>query len=484
MFQRVVALAFLTACTAGETDVAPPQFNFYYPTAVKVSPSEKHLFVLSANSDLRYSTGTLATLDLDAVDALATTWLGGTNPGEGCTPTDRPQVIQCPTTDDNNAARGIILPRGTVKVGNFGVDIGVQRLFDGEQPTTKLRIFTTIRGDPSITWIDFDETDGEMDCGPVGDAYPRCSPEHRLTRLRGDANLPAIPPEPFYIYVDGDRENVLTPHLTSGAVTLADAPRQVGSTPLIHDVNQNFWAPVGALGLVGAVGIAARTPGTPDGLIYVSSRQEARVAVLRIASGQDQPVGLSCAASDCPAAYTCDPGDHLCHKTDGRPWKALSQVTSFFLDGIPGGGFGADARALAFSADGSRLYMVSRTPAALKVFDTTLDDTGEPRNALLGVMDICDQPATLELADFGRGPRIVIPCFGNGQVWTIDPIALTIESTEDVGRGPTSVSVSPSRKRIYVANYAEDTIGVIDATPGARTEARMVLRIGVPRPTE
>jgi DNA-binding beta-propeller fold protein YncE len=127
---------------------------------------------------------------------------------------------------------------------------------------------------------------------------------------------------------------------------------------------------------------------------------------------------------------------------------------------------------------------VSRTPSSLKVFDTSLDATGAPRNDLIGVMEICDQPATLELADFGRGPRVILPCFLTGQVWVIDPLTFTIESIEDVGRGPTSVSVSLSRKRIYVSNYAEDTLSVLDATPGARTEARMVLRIGTPRPTE
>jgi hypothetical protein len=130
------------------------------------------------------------------------------------------------------------------------------------------------------------------------------------------------------------------------------------------------------------------------------------------------------------------------------------------------------------------MYLVTRTPPALKVFDTSLDDTGAPRNDFLGIVEICDQPATLALADFGRGLKVIIPCFARGQVWVIDPATLRIEATEDVGKGPTAVAVSPSRKRIYVANYAEDTISVLDATPGARTEDRMVLRIGTPRPTE
>ena len=204
----------------------------------------------------------------------------------------------------------------------------------------------------------------------------------------------------------------------------------------------------------------------------------------RVAKSAANPVGVSCPDGSCPPAYDCHAEDSLCHKSDGRPWKTLTPVTAFFFDGISGSGYSGDARALAFSTDGNRLYLVSRTPSSLKVFDTSIDATGAPRNALIGVMEICDQPATLELADFGRGLRVVVPCFLTGQVWVVDPATLTIESVEDVGRGPTAVAVSLSRKRIYVANYAEDTLSVLDATPGARTEARMVLRIGTPRPTE
>ena len=474
---------FLAACTAGETDVAPPQYTFYYPSALKVSPSEQSLFVLSANSDLRYSSGTVTVLSLDAVEALTEAWLGSHTLPAGCTSlVDRPEIAQCPTADGDNPT-SVMVPNATVKLGNFGVDLGLQQLYRDNAPSGRLRIFATVRGDPSITWIDFDEAAGQVDCGSSG-TYTRCSPEHRLTRLRSDVNLQSIPPEPFYLYVDGDSESVFAAHLTTGAVTLADAPRQEGSVPMVHDINQSFWAPVGQLGLVGAVAVAARSPGNPNGLVYVSSRREARVTALRVAKSAANPVGVSCPDGSCPPAYDCHAEDSLCHKSDGRPWKTLTPVTAFFFDGISGSGYSGDARALAFSTDGNRLYLVSRTPSSLKVFDTSIDATGAPRNALIGVMEICDQPATLELADFGRGLRVVVPCFLTGQVWVVDPATLTIESVEDVGRGPTAVAVSLSRKRIYVANYAEDTLSVLDATPGARTEARMVLRIGTPRPTE
>jgi len=460
MFRRLAALVLVTACTATEGDVAPPEYLFYYPAGLTISPSEKSLFVLSANSDLRYSGGTMAVVDLDAVEVLTQLSLAQSMdiPSRCFYPGDRKQVLSCPTENEDGSPTSVMVPNATVQVGNFGVAMGVQELqTDGGDPG-KLRIFATVRGDPSITWIDYDETGRQVDCGAVG-TYARCSQEHRLTRLRGSSDELAIPPEPFFLSVDGDGETVMAAHLTSGAVTLIDAPRVGGGLlPMIHDVDQSFWVPVGANGLVGAVGVATRSPGNPGSLYYVTSRFEARVAALNVARGRLGP--------------------------NGRPWKSLVRASSFFLNGITSGGFSNDARGLMFSADGNRLYLIARTPPSLQVFDTSIDITGAPRNQLIGVQDICDEAATLALADFGLGLRVVVPCFANGQVWVIDPQALTVETTEDVGRGPAAVAVSPSRKRIYVANYAEDTLSVLDATPSVKTQNRMVLRVGTPRSTE
>jgi DNA-binding beta-propeller fold protein YncE len=460
MFRCLAALIFVTACTATETDVAPPEYILYYPAGLAVSPSEKSLFVLSANSDLRYSGGTMTVFDLDAVEALTqTSLIHPIDPPAGCAYLgDRKQVMSCPTVDGDGQPTSVMVPHATVQIGNFGVAMGVQELVDTTGATTKLRIFATVRGDPSITWIDFDEQNRSVSCGDIA-TYARCSQEHRLTRLRSSTDEFAIPPEPFYLAVDGVGENVMTAHLTSGAVTLVDAPRLEGSSPpVIHDVDQSFWGVVGTQGLIGAVGVAARTPGDPGSLYYVTSRYEARVAALTVARGRPSPTG--------------------------RPWKSLVSTSSFFLNGLTIGGQLNDARDLVFSEDGNRLYLISRTPTSLQVFDTSLDANGAPKNQLIGVLELCEQAATLALADFGLGPRVVVPCFGNGQVWVIDAVSLAIETTEDVGRGPAAVAISPSRKRIYVANYAEDTLSVLDATPQVKTQNRTVLRLGTPRSTE
>jgi DNA-binding beta-propeller fold protein YncE len=69
-------------------------------------------------------------------------------------------------------------------------------------------------------------------------------------------------------------------------------------------------------------------------------------------------------------------------------------------------------------------------------------------------------------------------------VWIIDGTTLRLVSVEDAGRGPTGIVASARHKKIYVGNYAEDTITVIDAAPGSTTQNRAVLRLGEPRPLE
>ncbi len=82
----------------------------------------------------------------------------------------------------------------------------------------------------------------------------------------------------------------------------------------------------------------------------------------------------------------------------------------------------------------------------------------------------------------GDGDRVYVSCFQDGQVYILDPRASG--GTDDivtVGRGPFAVVAPPGRQRLYVTNFLEDTIAVLDLTPGSATRNRVVLRIGEPR---
>jgi DNA-binding beta-propeller fold protein YncE len=432
-------LAFL-GCTASSAQVAPPEFDPYYPTGLVMSPDEKYLFVISANSDLRYDSGTVQVYDVEEVARIATAWKTG-QPGTCAFEPSRPTVLRCLSSTAGAAAEYVV--GSSVKIGNFAVGGGVQELANGS-----LRLFVTVRGDPSITWVDFDPTSGDLSCGGEG-SFQRCDEAHRLDQVRNDETLTTLPSEPFGIYVDGAAGHVFTTHLSTGQVTFASAPPD--GEPMIEDIISDLWERSVATNALGAVGIARRIPGDPDSLVYVTSRQEARVATLFISQGTDRDV--------------------------------IGRGNSFFLPGLVTG-LSADMRDVKFSADGNRMYLVSRTPPSLIAYDTSLDEQGQPANRMLSQVEVCGQPSSLAIADLGEGGRAYVPCFANGQTWVFDLDRLELIATTDVGRGPNAVAVSPTHRLVFVANYADDTVGVMDITPGDATENTTILRLGHQRDAE
>src|SRR5262249_35103129 len=157
---------------------------------------------------------------------------------------------------------------------------------------------------------------------------------------------------------------------------------------------------------------------------------------------------------------------------NGMPLQSLARTGSFLFDGLSSIGSPGDARSIAFSPDGTRAFIVSRTPPSLQIFDTSLDASGAPLNRPLGVVELCEQPSNLSLVDFGDGLRVVVPCFGIGRVWVVDVASMSVIAVEDTGRGPSGIATSVAHQKIYVGNYAEDTVMVIDAKPGSPSQYR------------
>ena len=66
------------------------------------------------------------------------------------------------------------------------------------------------------------------------------------------------------------------------------------------------------------------------------------------------------------------------------------------------------------------------------------------------------------------------------RLYRADP-SLSLVATVSVGRGPAAMAISPDGGRIYVANYLDDTLAIVDTMPGSPTQFRVVMRMGVPR---
>lgn len=448
-----VSATLASACTASSDEVRPPNDQLFFPTGLALSPQETRLFVTNANSELRYDSGTVSVIVLSAVEDVLRDRAAGIAPS-GCEfDVEQPETLVC---DESNFIDGA----SSVRIGNFATGLAVQPDLSNSA-SDEARLVVPVRGDPSVTFIDWNGT--KLVCDDGGDTYAFCDDVHRLLSLRNDDDLGAIPEEPFRVYAEAARDAggadasyaILT-HLTSGDITLVDTRRD--RQPVIADVARNLFLG-SALTSPGGTSVVGR-PNNGDGsptLVYAVSRSEDRVQMLTV-----QPaVG------------------------NGLPYLVPSNY--FFLNAAGGtSGGSSDSRGLAFTSDGSRMVVANRRPPSLQVYDTTLGPTGFPRNQSLAAYDICREASGLAVADLDpaspEGDIAIVTCFREGTVHLLDPSGRRrLERITRVGRGPFDVVISTkARKRAYVANFLEDSIGVIDLEPGP-TQYREVLRIGKAR---
>lgn len=452
--------ASIASCTASAEDVRPPPDQLFFPSGLAVSPpgnSARVLFVANSNSELRYDSGSISVIKLDDVRSKVDDWLR-TPPvaAPGCMQdSDHRETLVCETV-----ASELIQKDAGVRIGNFATDIAVQAFAS----SGKLRVFVPTRGDPSVAWADYDGN--KLVCS-TEEGFAQCDDAHRLASMLNDPNQRPILDETFDVFATTQPADPLDPsgklrgfavvtHLTSGAVTLIDAPED--GTVQLSDVSNGLFAP-DSTGLAGSTGIAGHRPGTEDDIIYVGSRTDSRIQTLTVG------------------------------RPENRTHPYLLAGSYFFLDAVGGNqgvGGSIDTRGMQFSPDGNRLYVVNRRPPSVQIYDTSEGPTGVPRNSPLGATDICRQASSVAVMSVGtpEAPqeRAYVTCFQDGELYVIDPSGQSqVEDIISVGRGPYAIAAAPDQKLLFVSNVLEDTIAVIDVDPESPKRNRVVLRIGVPR---
>jgi DNA-binding beta-propeller fold protein YncE len=434
----VLTLGGLAACTASDAEVRPPESQFNFPTGIAVSPDDAVMFVTNANSQLQYDSGSINVINLSTVDQVAADWTVGRSAPANCSQdTDHTETLICDEAQ-------FMVADSAARIGNFATAIAVQDTGNGT-----LRLIVPTRGDPSVAWIDWDGA--KLSCNADGQGFELCDDAHRLSYIHNDPDIGYLPEEPFDVYADSANAFAVVTHLTTGAVTLINSPPNGNAT--IADVVVGVFGADQVTGLEGSTGVSGRLSGGTD-TVYVGSRSEDRIQTFSVA----QPL----------------------NDAD----RFLVEGNYFFLDAVGGdAGSSEDTRGMTFSTDGNLMYLINRTPPSLQVFDTSLKETGFPANRGIGATDICRNASKLTALDTGDGERIYITCFSDGQLYVIDPRGQSsVENILTVGRGPYAVTAAPTRKKVYVTNFLEDTIAVIDVQPGSPTRNQVVLRIGEVKP--
>ena len=146
---------------------------------------------------------------------------------------------------------------------------------------------------------------------------------------------------------------------------------------------------------------------------------------------------------------------------------------------------------LAFSADGTLLYVASSTDSTLRIFDTSVGPDG-PRNRLLAaiptggtpnlvrvaglrpgeqrVLDGLDHGAVGTALDAAGGGLVYVTLFDDDAVVVIDPQTLSVRARIDVPGGPHDLAFLPDPAgalRAYVTLFEAHGLAVLDIQPGS-----------------
>ena len=65
-----------------------------------------------------------------------------------------------------------------------------------QETDSGLRVFATVRGDPSVTWAEFDPGAGQLSCA-AGGVFESCDAPHRLDHYLTSRDYGSLPSEPF-----------------------------------------------------------------------------------------------------------------------------------------------------------------------------------------------------------------------------------------------------------------------------------------------
>lgn len=532
----VVVLAY-TGCAIENPGITPPTGELYFPVGFardfwrdpaqdnRPDPTRPVLLVSNSNADLRFNGGTVTALDMSLLphdlELIGSRVEAGTL---DCSP-DRldPSRWECPEGQ-------FIYPDATVRIGDFPNEIRLSLAL----PATPPRLYVPVRGQDYLGWLDVvslddgtidlrcnsdpekgcDSTDTSANC-----VQWDCDEDHRVQT--SEFSETELVREPFGIelsqlaavHIDsegrrrtctdkrpnppscdcGDArlcnindptvkdccseaprvDHVYISHLEGGEISffLSDA-----AGVQLRDFHASMFD-VGGTPVGGAFALASSVPGDPTSPTYVTSQFDGDLTSFVIRDSQ------------------------RIVQTDRVPITTVN----------PPLGSSSDFRGIAFGRDPERLYVASRAPSSVSALRVR-DEQGVRSYDPLWVASACSEPSVMVL-----GPNlqrlhplaqlIYVVCFGDSRILVIDADLGESVGEIQTGRGPNSLLLDVGTQRpcvadstcedldevcrgtvclnrhprAFVANFLENTIGIIDLDPASRSYLNMRARIGLAR---
>lgn len=540
--------AAITSLTAGcfltDTGLEPPTDLPYFPTALAVSPGRTALYVINSDFDLQYNAGTVQAIDL--ASPAGGLYQGGLRPrllalldalnvpgaqastackAAGLEENDNRIIDVSPCKplvfrSDRVTPPGASPVKAFATIGAFASGATIMQRPDGPG----LRLFVTVRGDPSVTWFELadDRPDGAgmvppayacadrndvacFDCAADGEVR-RCGDTHRIgvDPFDNPRNL-TLPVEPAGIDIASDAESILVAHQTEKAVSLSI----------------NRWTNAPVLSFV--------LSNLPDGPTDVT-----RVPIPRLSRAQKQLGHL----------FSYEPGflvtyraaaqlDLFRYHDDALASPPRPFVTRASATGIGLAADGKDSRGIAID-DGARVacedaccaeaqcgdadlaclracadvplrvFVANRSPASLVVgtIETKVIENGSDGGD--GAFDVVKLTELAPLAvgaskvalgkvldmDGKLATRVFAVAFDSRTVFSYDPEGRRIDASIRTGRGPHPIAFDVSdgsdgdvpHAFMYVGHFTDSYLSVVDLDMRRATFGSMFASMSSPNP--
>jgi hypothetical protein len=432
----------MCACNLDNKGQPPLAANIYFPTVLALSTQTddsppRFLYLVNSNFDLRYNGGSVQAFDLAALNTAVD---GCATPGPDCE-IDPSSII----ADE-------------VYINSQATTLGLSPMHD--------RMYVATRTDPSVSFIDVDES------AAPGDRVFNCDEtDHRCSdaRKRGDDPNEApgrllLPTEPVAM------QTVALSSLSAGSSTTPGAGQYVvvahrsgqaslfyddgPSGPLLIDIVQNLPPELTDFTFDPATRLGYAT-------VYARGAALGLVKVLSRFGIAPQPDPL--------AAYLYDSG-------------ALN------IDGVSSS---RDTRGIAMSQTLPGVALVvSREPPALLWVDVagSLDGTLPANSApARRIVSLAAGPSRLTLGTVAGISIAAVSCFDSQQVFLLDAVSGRVLTIVHNLNGPFELAIDAARKRLYIADFRLSVVRVLDLSPvvadafGGRTDAPVIGTLGTPK---
>ena len=354
-----------------------------------------------------------------------------------------------------------LLPHATRRTGLFAGELAIGRFAaDGKRENSDLMLYTVTRENDQLLALQVNAGEGDhadhLSC--EDDANGLCVPPWTADRLERTSSAQLLAEDPFGIHANVD--GLFLTHVGDGVVSYWGFDQQPESSTKWVEGQCRIKLPQGA-GSVAAHPIL--------NWAYVTDRFGNTIQTIE-------------------RLHPLNRGERGVTTEDPCRLELRNEIVINHTE------FRGGARGLAFSADGTLLYVAGSFDGSLLIYDTSIRDGGRPRNAFVDSIPIGSGPNVVRVAglrpgesravvepntgsvnpviDEKGGGLVYVTDFNEDRVSVIDPQIRQVVARIDVGDGPNDITFAPDGEEklwAYVTNFADHTLSVIDIEPGSPT---------------